>query len=139
MRELDMDGLARALKQGSKDLNKTLRTELRAAGEVVATGARALASTHSDHIADTIRVSTSGYTVRITAHGALAKMYEVGNEGRTSPTFSHPVFARGDKSTWTWVHGQKRYPFLLPTFLAGRDRVLAQMTKAIHDAFPGNT
>lgn len=143
-RTLDMDGLAKALEDGSKDLTRNLRKDVRKAGEVVRTSAQVLAAEHSTKIASAIKLSViQGSRVRITAYGPLAKMYEVGNQGggKVVPTFNHPVYARGPRGSWTWVPKEKRqhrYPFLLPAWTLRRGQVLILMNAAIADSWPGN-
>ena len=136
MADMDLAGFAKALRKGSRELNKNLSSELRQAGEVVAMRGRELAG--SDRIAGSIHVVRKGYNVAITAGGKdapEAALREAGNPGAspTKSTFKHPVF--GNRSVWV---EQAKHPFLMPAFLASREKVLNLMKKAMHDSFPGN-
>lgn len=104
---------AKALRQGAKHLNRELRKELRAAGEIMAVEARKVAGEHSETIPPTIKVRVAGATVSVQAGGAkapIAGLFELGNKGRASrgKTFRHPVF-----NTGVWVE-QPRHRFLEP-------------------------
>lgn len=121
----DFRTVATALRRAGGQAPKTLRRNLRAAGEIVAVEARAISSEHSKKIPATINVRVASTTVSVVAGGAQAPtggLFELGNVGggaksasaNRSGVFRHPVFAPkgsvGDHSV-PWVN-QDMHPYL---------------------------
>lgn len=114
----------KSIRKWDKDIRTQLRKELRGAGNMIADGARILASEHSGKIAGTIKVRTRIQTqkaeVEIKAGSAdvpEAGLFELGNKGGSKSQaatrrgeFRHPVF--GDRENWV---NQAMHPFLAPT------------------------
>lgn len=128
--------VARQLKVARGEGQKRLRKNLKEAGEIVATEARAIASEHSEKIPRSIRVRTSGATVSIVEGGPKAPNaapFEVGNAGdrrslsvgSLGGTFRHPVF--GNRQVWV---EQPMHPAVRPAIA----RKLDLMTERVADA-----
>jgi len=136
---LDLSGLrdfATAVRKASPELRKALRAGLKEGGDIVADEARARSS-WSSRIPGSIRVRTAGIRVSVVAGGAKAPdgaPYE--NKGLPGQ-FRHPVFAQGDRASWTWVN-QKARPFLRPAAEATApevaDKVAANVLEVLSDA-----
>jgi hypothetical protein len=91
----DFRRFARALRKAEPVLAKSMRTKLRAAGQLVADQAKTNVSEFSSSIPPTIKVRTSGTTVSVVAKGTLAGLFELGNKGSSGGgTFRHPVFGQ---------------------------------------------
>jgi hypothetical protein len=119
---------ARALRRKAPELAVELRTNLRAAGNIIAEDARSRAS-FSTKIPGSIKVRVSAATVSIVAGGPKAPdaaPYEnEGNEG----DFRHPLF--GDREHW---YSQKARPFLHPAVEHGRAAAQAAAIDALDKA-----
>lgn len=117
----EFKNMVRALRQAQPEITRHLRSDLRAAGELVAEDARRRAGEHSTTIAATIKVRTVNAAVAVEAGGGdspLAGLFELGNAGKGSSqtpskggTFRHPVYGRD-----VWVE-QQMHPFLQPAAL----------------------
>lgn len=127
----DFRVVAKALRLAGGQTAKNLRRGLRAAGEIVATEARAISSANSKKIPPTIKVRVTSTTVSVVAGGngvPEAGLFEMGNAGRSaSGTFRHPVF--GDKEVWV---DQPMHPFLKPA-AANKENELETAVVAVLD------
>ena len=111
-----MDALVGDLRSAASRCDREMAITLGEVGDTVAEAARHVVE--SEKIRPTIKAHPpmKGY-VSVTAgdeNVPLAALWDKGNRGRGNSrkkTFSHPVFAQGDRSTWTWVQ-QVRKPFL---------------------------
>lgn len=117
----DFRTVATALRRAGGQVPKTLRKNLRAAGEIVAVEARAIASGYSKTVPGSVKVRVTSTTVSVVAGEAGVPMGGLLEEGNVSgnhsgPTFRRPVYApkgsHGDHSV-PWVD-QSMHPFLLP-------------------------
>ena len=138
---VDSSGLRRFLadlRKASKVAAVGYRVQLIAAGEIVATEARAIASEHSEKIPPSIKTQVRGATIAVVAGQGvpLAALYEVGNAGRGSrsvwqastTTFKHPVHGHRDR----WVT-QTGYPALKPAADKMMPEVMAAVGKVADD------
>ncbi len=137
--------VVKAIKKWDKEVRTELRKELRASGEMIASGSRLLASAHSKEIASTIKVRTGiqsrQATVEIRAGSQEvpeAGLFELGNK-KSKPgarTFRHPVFARkgshGAKDA-QWVN-QEMHPFLAPIIKLRQAAVTKRVEAAVQRA-----
>jgi len=129
---------AKALRKASAENSRSLRRNLRAAGELMGAEARRNAAAipgknRTDRIASSIKVRTRGASVVVIAGGAQAPeagLLEAGNRGqRGGRTFRHPIF--GDREAWV---AQRMYPFLAPA-MDKKGAVAAEMAlRSIDDA-----
>jgi hypothetical protein len=127
----------RAIKRWQPEVRKELIKELRAAGEMIAGGARLLADAHSTKISATIKVRTRTATkkaeVEIKAGNQEvpeAGLLELGNKGsRNKEKFRHPVF--GDKSHWV---EQPMHPYLAPAVKRRKGDVAKRIKAAVVNA-----
>jgi len=124
----DLKVLAKHLREVDRKASRNLRRAERAVGEVIAVEARKRASEHSTSIPPTIKVRVAGGTIEVragTEDQPLARLFEVGNEGRGKSTFRHPVF--GDKSNWV---EQPMHPFLYRAGVAKRHEAIRLLNLA---------
>jgi hypothetical protein len=130
---------AKALRKGSKHLNRELRKRLRKAGEIMAVEARSIASEHSEKIPPTVKVRVAGATVAVVAGGEkapIAGLFELGNTGNKSKSasasrggkFRHPVF--GNRENWV---DQDMHPFLLPAAEATKVEAQKEILKVLSE------
>lgn len=145
----DLKAFIRALRKASPTAARGMRTRMRAAGAIVATEAKAIASQHSDSIPPTIHTTVYGASVAVRAGKgvALAAIYELGNKGsggRDDGSFRHPVFEQGDdgllQETDAWVD-QDRWAFLKPAAEAKGVELEAEIMKLadeVADVITGN-
>jgi hypothetical protein len=123
-----LNRLARDLRKSAPEAAAAAKTRIRAMAEVVAEDARHRAG-FSTRIPTTIRVRSTGFTVRIVAGGdAAPDAAPLENKGREGD-FRHPVF--GDRERWV---SQKARPFLAPALDAHREMVVHELEAAVHDA-----
>lgn len=121
---------ARDLKRAEPALAKSLRTNLKLAGELVAVDARARAG-FSSRIPGKIKVGVAGKRIRVyvqkipAPHAGEERAFEHGGRGGK---FRHPVFGGNN-----WV-AQEAKPFLRPAALAGRVAVERAAKRAVDDA-----
>jgi hypothetical protein len=126
----DFKSFARALRKAEPLLAKSMRTKLRAAGQLVADEAKSNVDQYSSTIAGTIKVRTSGTTVSVVAKGVLAGLFEMGNKGSSGGgTFRHPVFGNQD----VWVN-QKMHPFLSKALADKEEAAVALILDALEEA-----
>jgi hypothetical protein len=129
----DFRAFAKALRKAAPVLSAEMRTELRAAGEIVAAEARQRASDVSKSVPPTIKVRVSGATVSVVAGGngkPLAGLLELGNAGSGGGgKFRHPVF--GNKKVWV---SQDMHPFLFPALEARADEAQRGILNAVDKA-----
>lgn len=124
------DDAIRGLRESAERFESTTLDAMDTIGRKFTETAKVVASVHSKSIPETIHMYREKHDIVIQAGSRkvqLAALYELGNRGgkrggRKSPTFAHPVFATGNRKSWTWVPnekkgtpGQKRYPFFAPT------------------------
>ena len=126
---------ARGLRAAEPELKLELLREMKAAGEVVAIDARSRANSFprtgdgTTRIADSIRVSVSGDTIKVVANKKKApEARPIENKGK-SGTFRHPV--GGNREVWV---NQEAHPFLRPALLANRELVVAAVKRAVEKA-----
>jgi hypothetical protein len=115
----DFKNVAKALRQAKGQTQKNFRRGLRAAGEIVAVEARAVASENSTKIPPSIKVRVTGATVSVIAGGQgvpTGGLFELGNAGggksavaSRGGTFRAPLF--GNKNFW---YSHAMHPFLKP-------------------------
>jgi hypothetical protein len=107
----------RAIKKWDREVRKELRSELKGAGEMIASDARQRADAVSKTAGKTIKVRT-GITsrqveVKVLAGSPdvpIAGLLELGNKGgRSKGKFRHPVF--GDRGNW---QDQPMHPYVAP-------------------------
>ncbi len=129
---------SRDLKRADPKLQKELRTNLKAAGELVAVDARRRAGAFSSRIPGAIKVGVAAGSSRIGKGGVKIKVYVDAKkaphgrpyEGITgNSTFRHPV----DKERETWVD-QATHHYLRPAMEAGRVAVLAASKRSVDKA-----
>jgi hypothetical protein len=130
--------LAKNLRKADRLAYRNMHTGLRAAGELVATEARAIAARDSTSIPPTIKVRVAGSTVSVQAGSAsvkIAPLFELGNTGGSKSasaaekrTFRHPVFNRD-----VWV-SQPMHPFLRPAELTVMPKVRRAVTATLTEA-----
>lgn len=111
-----MSRLAKQLRQCSPAGAKAFRSGLREAGELVKQKAAANAS-YSSRIPGSLKVRATGRgNVNITAGGAAAPNgAPIENRGRGH--VRHPIFGRGDRSTWRWTEKNSHPSFLFAALL----------------------
>ena len=132
----------RAIERWDAARRNELRKELRASGEMIASGARLLAAAHSKETPPTIKVRTRIDSKQVTVEihaGApdvpIGGLLEMGNKrgGKHATKFRHPVFApkgsRGDSSV-PWVD-QPMHPYLAPMVKARRAAVTKRISAAV--------
>lgn len=113
-----MDALERDLEESAARLAVETDKALVEVGLLIKVTAKRVAADAGSHsIPPTVHSIPKPGMVVVTAGSEsvpLAVLWDLGNRGRGNrlkPTFKHPVFPRGDRSTWTWVE-QKRHPIL---------------------------
>ena len=119
---------ARGLKEIDPVLKRELRTDLKAAGEIVAADARSNAD-WSTRIPGSIKVSVSGNTIKVVANkkkAPHAKAYE--HEGKDG-TFRHPVF--GDRTNWV---SEPARVFLAKALIANKQAAVEAARVAVRKA-----
>jgi hypothetical protein len=128
----------RAIKKWDPTVRKELRKELRAGGEMIASGARLLASAHSKTTPGTIkvrsRIQSRKAEVEIKAGAAdvpIAGLLELGNKGKKANVrkFRHPL--PGDKSQWV---DQDMHPYLAPAVNLRISAVTKRVGAAVDNA-----
>lgn len=133
----------RGINKWDKTVRKELRTELRASGEMIASGSRLLAAAHSKSIPPTIKVRTGIQSeraeVQIRAGGGnvpIAGLFELGNKGggkskagATRKKFRHPLF--GDKGKW---YEQDMHPYIAPMVRLRQAAVTKRVKSAVERA-----
>ena len=126
----ELKGFARGLKRIDAEAAKALRSSLRAAGNVVADGARIEAG-FSSNIPQTIRVRTAGATDTVIAGAGEAHPGESAafEHNGVPGQFRHPVY--GHRNNWV---SQTAHPFLLPALAANRERVAQMVADAFDEA-----
>lgn len=137
---VDAQGLRQLSKDlrkiGDKELSKQLRSGLKKSGEIVAASARSKSS-WSARIPGSIRVVVQPKGVAVRAGGKTAPhaiTFEGKNNGEAR---RHPVFARGDRSDWTWAPQDPR-PFLKPALASNLDKVVQVVGDELEVAFLQN-
>ena len=136
----DFRRFSAALRKAAPDVDKNMRTKLRAAGEIVAAEARARVSAASSSVPSSITVKVTRTTVAVSAGGPgvpMAGLLELGNAGkRGGGEFRHPVY--GSRTVWV---KQKMHPYLLPALEARRveatDAIFLALDEAIKTAVTG--
>jgi hypothetical protein len=93
---------------------------LREAADIIAAGARSLASSWSRTVPQSIRVSAGAHVAIISASAPVARPAEL--------RLKHPLF--GDREHWYPPPGE---PFLSPAAIARSDAALVQYAKKIDD------
>lgn len=119
---------ARDLKEASPELRSALRIELKAAGELVAEEARALAG-FSSRIPGAIKVSAAGNAIKVYVLAKKAPNAKPLEHGGKGGTFRHPVF--GDRDVWV---SQQARPFLWPALMANKGRAVEAAKRAVDRA-----
>lgn len=119
---------ARGLAVIDPELKRELRAGLKAAGELVATDARARAG-FSSRIPGSIRVSVAGNTIKVIANAKKAPDAKPLEHGGREGTFRHPVF--GDRQNWV---AQQARPFLRPALLANKEAAVHLAKVAVERA-----
>lgn len=119
---------AKDLKRASPELAKSLRKNLKLAGEVVAADARRRSS-WSSRIPQAIKVGANRNLIRVYVLKSKAPEAKPLEHGGQQGTFRHPVF--GNREVWV---SQPARPFLGPAAEAGRPAALLAAKKAVDDA-----
>lgn len=120
--------LAASLKATEPAVVKEFNKSLKAAGELIATDARARSS-WSSRIPGSIRVR-GATNIRITAGGAAAPDAAPYEHGGKSGTFRHPVF--GNRQVWV---SQQARPFLVPAGQANIEKAAGLIVDGLDAAF----
>ena len=123
----ELRDLAMAVKAADPELAKSLRAELKKAGNVVASQARMNAPTKT--IPNTIKVRTYGFNVSVVAGGGNtpAAAFE---HGGVPGSFRHPLF--GNRDHW---YSQAAQPFLFPAFEARQPQLVSGIIGALDLVF----
>lgn len=128
-----MESLTRDLRDAAARCDREMNATLAEVGELLERTAREVVK--SEKIKPTIHAHPpAGGVVVVTAGDAdvpLAALWDKGNAGSGNSrksTFSHPVFASGDRATWTWVQ-QIRKPFLKEARRVARPEINELMMK----------
>lgn len=113
----DFAKFAKALRSAAPEIAVDLRTELRAAGDIVAQEAKKNADEVSPdgRISKTIKTRVSGATVSVVMGGPGAPHAAPIEHGGQSGSFRHPVF--GNKQVWV---EQAAHPMLHPALTAAK-------------------
>lgn len=119
---------ARDLKRAEPQLAKKLRTNLKAAGELVAQDACQRAG-FSSRIPQNIKVGVAGNKIRVYVPANKAPEAKPLEHGGRGGKFRHPVY--GNRENWV---AQDARPFLRPALLARRALVIVAAKKAVDDA-----
>lgn len=120
----DFRQFAKALRRAEPQLNKRLRKQLRAAGDLVAAEARSRVSPYSKSIPPTIAVRATGTTVSVIAGKGvpLAGLFELGSKRSAFGVFRAPNYPpAGTSGSDAYVRGghtQPMHPFLGPALAA---------------------
>ncbi|MEM9710598.1 MAG: hypothetical protein AAGA17_00160 [Actinomycetota bacterium] len=132
--------LIRQLREAGRSTNRRVRSRMRRAGTKAVLRAKAHAPRLDGHLASTIKlgIDRRGVFIRAGGKGApYAHVFEqpgVGSFGRKQGR--HPVFARGERRTWTWV-AQPRRAFIEPAIDESHDDVATAIAAAATDALHG--
>lgn len=124
--------LARNLKAASPAAYSAMRRAMKGAMAPVAADAAKRAS-WSDRIPGTVTFGSRGAVGYVKAGGSKAPDAAPFEHRGVQGSFRHPVFARGDRATWTWVNQTAR-PFLHPAGDAMAPQVAVTLTHAVTDA-----
>lgn len=117
--------LAQAARRADRDIARTLRTGLKAAGEIVARDARSRAA-FSSRIPSSIKVSTARGSVTVKAGGSSAPdAAPIENKGKGH--VRHPVF--GHMNVWTDKNSPPAY--LHPALDAKREEAHLAVREAV--------
>lgn len=119
---------ARDLARVDLALKAEMRKEMKAAGEIVATEARARAG-FSTRIPGSIKVGVAGNKIRVYAQAKKAPEAKPLENGGQDGTFRHPVF--GDRQNWV---SQPARPFLRPALEANGAAAVAAAKRAVETA-----
>jgi hypothetical protein len=119
---------ARDLKRAEPRLAKSLRTNMKAAGEIVAEDARQRAG-FSSRIPQNIKVGVAGSRIRVYVSAKKAPEARPLEHGGREGSFRHPVF--GNRENWV---PQPARPFLRPALRAKSALVVIAAKKAVDDA-----
>lgn len=134
--------VVRAIRKWDTEVRKELRSELKGAGEMIASGARLLADAHSKTAGDTIKVRTGIQSkkveVKVKAGSPdvpIAGLLEEGNrKQRARGKFRHPVFARGGATGGQWKGDwvdQDMHPYLAPVVKLRQAAVVKRVEAAV--------
>lgn len=139
-----LDALAKRLKDaGRKDLSRQLDKAVRKAPRHVEEAVRndvpiympkGYEAVFRASLTFTTAVSKSGghrVTIRVRALGAKGHDRQVQALERGS--LRHPVYARGRRSTWTWVAQRVKPRFFTEPALSARHAVRSDIEQAMHD------
>jgi len=133
--KIDAAGLravALDLRKVSAESAKYLQRRLKTVGSLVA-GEAQIAAGWSTRIPASIRANATARSVSVLAGGPRAP-HAITFEGRADGgPRRHPVFAQGDRATWTWVAQQPR-PFLAVALARKTSEVIDQVAEAVMDA-----
>lgn len=129
----ELKTLAKDLRRIAPDLARDLRTGLKRAAEPVRLDAARRAWAGSSKIPPTVRITTSGTTVKVKAGSAelaIAGLFELGNKGnKVSPaSFRHPVF--GNREVW---RPQKTHPYLAQALAARQGQFVEGFMRIVSD------
>ena len=127
----DFRKFSRALGKAAPELRRAMNKNLKVAGQLVATKAKANVEPYSTSIPPTIRVSLAKGSVTVLAgNNAIAGLLERGNAGgSTGGNFRHPVF--GDTDQWV---SQPMHPYLARALASEGDKAVELIHEAIEDA-----
>lgn len=127
----DFAKFAKALRKAAPAMAVALRTNLRAAGEIVAVEARKNANEISPdgRIAKTVKVRVSGATVSVVMGGPGAPHAAPIEHKGTAGKFRHPVY--GNKNVWV---DQDAHPMLHPALAKAKPAAEAAAVDALDTA-----
>lgn len=134
MPQVTIDGrelkrLGANLRKFAPEVEKQLKVDIRAAGEIVAEEARLVSGWYSSRIPGSIRSSFRGMSAVVSAGGAKAPHAVPFEHDGVPGSFRHPVF--GHREVWV---DQRAHPFLSPALEATQERAFAQVLVGIEKA-----